>query len=575
MNSQSVPPTTYTLPGVMHYLQTEFTKNERDRISWELERCEMKARIAQLEGENRDLRYELFELRNVQNLKKPSNDTAIQEPLLLKSKLAVQENVKEIVYLLKSPSVTTQLESLSNMNDPTHKLEKLYINCGDNPSNLKQQHEQTDDKVARNIDESNLFLEQQTTALQEASQLDKAYESDLDTIVQEKSTSRSPSPISPKPQAEQNNRPRASSLFTTKSNAAAPNLVLRCRRIRYHLDAIDKLKISQHNILSYARDGLMKHWLIEPNLNCNDKLTKSFHGLASNVLDLYWLDSEKFFTVDNVGLKVWSINDNNPVVKLDIFSDDYENDFTFQDIQDVDFKNKWLVFSCSNSIYIRELVITAKEIKIEKKYVVKTACAVSDVILGITEKSLIVFYGDSYDIVIYNFQGEKLQVVKLKDVLSQSTLTKDDATKLFLNKESSKMLIQVGDTIAIYSFDQKKIILKQQLAHPPTSIVFRFSNDYVVLAYADGVIELRDITSFHKVLKKYNHYDDENEYADAEDVKQESATDDGVEGEHVGELKQNVHNGIIIDVTEVDSVPVIVSGGDDGMIRLEKLVEFA
>lgn len=119
------------------------------------------------------------------------------------------------------------------------------------------------------------------------------------------------------------------------------------------------------------------------------------------------------------------------------------------------------------------------------------------------------------------------------------------------------------------------IILKQQLAHPPTSIVFRFSNDYVVLAYADGVIELRDITSFHKVLKKYNHYDDENEYADAEDVKQESATDDGVEGEHVGELKQNVHNGIIIDVTEVDSVPVIVSGGDDGMIRLEKLVEFA
>ncbi|CCX32581.1 Similar to Striatin Pro11; acc. no. Q70M86 [Pyronema omphalodes CBS 100304] len=43
----------YTLQGVMRFLQTEWHKHERDRNNWEIERAEMKARIAKLEGENR------------------------------------------------------------------------------------------------------------------------------------------------------------------------------------------------------------------------------------------------------------------------------------------------------------------------------------------------------------------------------------------------------------------------------------------------------------------------------------------------------------------------------------------
>lgn len=38
---------------MMRFLQTEWHKHERDRNSWEIERAEMKARIAKLEGENR------------------------------------------------------------------------------------------------------------------------------------------------------------------------------------------------------------------------------------------------------------------------------------------------------------------------------------------------------------------------------------------------------------------------------------------------------------------------------------------------------------------------------------------
>ncbi|KAK9474370.1 Striatin [Dipodascopsis tothii] len=43
----------YSLQGVMRFLQSEWQKNERDRMQWEIERAEMKTRIAKLEGERR------------------------------------------------------------------------------------------------------------------------------------------------------------------------------------------------------------------------------------------------------------------------------------------------------------------------------------------------------------------------------------------------------------------------------------------------------------------------------------------------------------------------------------------
>ncbi|KAH7039834.1 WD40-repeat-containing domain protein [Microdochium trichocladiopsis] len=45
--------TEYTLQGVMRFLQTEWHKHERDRNAWEIERQEMKGRIAALEGSAR------------------------------------------------------------------------------------------------------------------------------------------------------------------------------------------------------------------------------------------------------------------------------------------------------------------------------------------------------------------------------------------------------------------------------------------------------------------------------------------------------------------------------------------
>ncbi|KAM0476991.1 hypothetical protein ACHAPX_005948 [Trichoderma viride] len=53
-NASNQPPATeYTLQGVMRFLQTEWHRHERDRNAWEIEKQEMKGRIANLEGQAR------------------------------------------------------------------------------------------------------------------------------------------------------------------------------------------------------------------------------------------------------------------------------------------------------------------------------------------------------------------------------------------------------------------------------------------------------------------------------------------------------------------------------------------
>lgn len=47
------PATEYTLQGVMRFLQTEWHRHERDRNAWEIEKQEMRGRIASLEGQVR------------------------------------------------------------------------------------------------------------------------------------------------------------------------------------------------------------------------------------------------------------------------------------------------------------------------------------------------------------------------------------------------------------------------------------------------------------------------------------------------------------------------------------------
>lgn len=54
--------------GVMRFLQTEWHRHERDRNAWEIERQEMKGRIARLEGSTRKSDTNIKSLKKYVNM---------------------------------------------------------------------------------------------------------------------------------------------------------------------------------------------------------------------------------------------------------------------------------------------------------------------------------------------------------------------------------------------------------------------------------------------------------------------------------------------------------------------------
>lgn len=141
---QPQPLPQYTLPGVINYLTSEFTNLERFKIMTNLEKSEMKHKIIQLQGEVNSLKYinnkqatriqkleeENLTLKNqsnsskndveiaqdddLKNLDEYKIDTSIPLELpeidltiIKKSRHQLTKSMKEIVHLLKTPSVKT------------------------------------------------------------------------------------------------------------------------------------------------------------------------------------------------------------------------------------------------------------------------------------------------------------------------------------------------------------------------------------------------------------------------------------------------------------------------------------
>lgn len=83
-------------------------------------------------------------------------------------------------------------------------------------------------------------------------------------------------------------------------------------------------------MLSFGSDGLLKHWLIEPSLNSNEKATKAFHCVP-NLLGIFWLNKTRFMTVDETSVKLWNVSQSDPVISWDGLKD-------LEGLQSVDFK---------------------------------------------------------------------------------------------------------------------------------------------------------------------------------------------------------------------------------------------
>ncbi|KAF4604036.1 hypothetical protein EYR40_001219 [Pleurotus pulmonarius] len=89
----------FTLSSVLHFLQTEWRRYERDRNEWEIERAEMRARIALLEGERRSFENVKLDLmRRIKMLEfalRMERSKQLSQPVsqsILPSKLGMQRD---------------------------------------------------------------------------------------------------------------------------------------------------------------------------------------------------------------------------------------------------------------------------------------------------------------------------------------------------------------------------------------------------------------------------------------------------------------------------------------------------
>lgn len=551
MNNQSRLHPHYTLPGVMHYLQTEFTKNERDRITWELERAEMKARIAQLEGENKDLHYRLAKL-DVQksgSIEEPDKRNVSGDDLsdLLKSKMAVQESVKEIIYLFKSPEVASRFGSLNEERDSLHELQKLNLNQdlhntkpdevpGNHLSemNLRQAGIQPEAVYANELGSQDTNSDAATVVLGSDSETN-----DLHDTRRRRSSSlfatAKVAPVEPlKSDADHFKEPaKVSSLFQSNGNGKSDT------------QGIIQLKTLENQVLSYSANGRIELWQIEASSLTGEKPERSFDVISPNFLDFYWLDSKRFLVFDDQGVKLYATRSSSPVDNKEVFK---ELNFNITSVVEHDYINNWFLFVSAKTIQLLEVSASTTspkdELAMGKSYTIDGERAILSARFGMTEKSLIVLYSDPYELVIYNYQGKVLQRV---DISSQLPHTGDKIQpSLILNKKSSKLLIALGTRILVYSFDQKKVIVNETLKSLPINIIFKTVRNCMLFAYDDGTVELRRLKDFSSITRV-----------------SASEQDESKNGKRV----------TCVDCTTVNAKTLIVTGFDDGSVAAQKKPE--
>lgn len=545
MNNQSHMQPHYTLPGVMHYLQSEFTKNERDRIAWELERSEMKARIAQLEGENKDLHHEIMMLEaghRPGSVKIVDTEKAASGDLtgLLKSKLAVQESVKEIIYLFKSPNVATQMHTLNGKGDAIHELQKLNLN--QNLGDLQNAHSVSEMDLRQEIPRQ---VEREDDESLEIS-------SDAGTVVMGSDGDSG--------EKEEPRRRRSSSLFTSVKVAPvetkkgdvdhSEDLAKISNLFQNNKDVsaagIVQVKALGSQVLSYSHSESLKLLQVGPDLRVNKDTVRSFQGISATLIDFYWLDSKRFLVLDEQSITLYSVASEAPAASQHIPKN---MEIKKSSLIGHDYTNSQFLFVFQNMIRILEVSNTLntspEKFSLGESFSIKGERSIVSAKFGMTEKSLIVFYSEPYEIVIYNYQGKVLQRIDVSRLLGAVTV-EVGSSQLLLNKKSSKFMLLLSKRVLVYSFDQKKFVLNGSLENSPVGIIFKTIKDTAAFAYKNGTVEIRDLNDFNTVnqLPKSS--------------------------EHSSQTSVMVNS---VDSTVINSTPAVVFGHNDGTTTLRRLSE--
>ncbi|KAG5357574.1 Factor arrest protein 8 [Yarrowia sp. C11] len=306
----------YTLPGVMKYLQREWQRNEKDRIQWELERAEMRARIARLEGENKSLKAHnssqekeikmLMEALKSEDAKLPKLPPLDTSPLV-EGRQYLSKCLEEVSYLLHPDVVDVD------------------VDAKDREAAAREAVRETRD--AREV--PRVPVQEQPQQLIQASQTQTQTKSQLPTQTQSQTQTQ------PTTQTQAQSVPVLAAPLAQNGDATATS----SWKLQHELTGNNALNMSSFEsptaLLTASEDGLIKRWSLEKAKKHESKSHSTYTGHVGTVTAVVSSESSGMFYSAGVDKKVrfWQsdqvtelfhINAHNEgIVALDVSEDNF------------------------------------------------------------------------------------------------------------------------------------------------------------------------------------------------------------------------------------------------------------
>ncbi|KAH3679148.1 hypothetical protein WICMUC_001159 [Wickerhamomyces mucosus] len=469
---------TYDLPGVIRYLQQEWTTNERERINWENERAELKSLIGKLTSEVRSLKEINKKLKdqlnNKPNQENSTNNSKVKDSKdydlklleidlnpLSDAKRFLKDKMSEIDYILRSSSKSAN-DVIQFTKQKTLSIPTLESFSDKELTEKLQRHSINEDQTSINVD----TIQPLTSTAQETHDLDD--QSDVETIFGTDSLGASVS------------RNDSQSL---SSKAYDPSSLI--FTINNHLTEITHLSINGNNLLSFSKDGLIKHWNLLRFEHEHDKTEpeKIYFGF-SKVKFLKWIDNKWFLAVtkENV-INSYKIDDHQIQRSTKCFTN----------ITSIDVNSKGLVVIDDKSL---------RYFKIEcKNEVISYTEKVTQTLSNYKNYDFVKFASSSDEsFVAYKKSDGSLEEISIEGNSVSLPLSYPGFTKL--NLFNSEYGFISSDKVVVYNRENRAEIFSR--AQKSISDLEITSKGFII-SYSNGDIEIISRTT-GKVVKKINHY---------------------------------------------------------------------
>ncbi|ODV73874.1 Far8p CYBJADRAFT_167288 [Cyberlindnera jadinii NRRL Y-1542] len=510
----------YTLPGVMHYLQTEWATNHRDRILMKSELEEMKCQVAKLTSENNSLRYINAKLqKQLDSLNcADSNGKACareQDQLvnglqdfelapLIEARRHLEDKMREVVFLLKGTDsdLSSQLE--------LERQRALLV--------VEDQHkhaaEVVDSDVKRVLTQSPAVPESPEYVPNGLTKDSGDIDTDNETVIAEEDADKT------KPTPSKRSNSFTPSRPTT--DYSKPRFTLKS-----HISQIRSLSSFANSLLTLASGGSIILWRFDEKVKKDSISPKEIKTYSSNCDDLEfinWISKDYFVVASHSKVFLWNINQDTPDHEITCSSRLTQlvanGDFV---VLKMNKSVKILVLEHSSDITWLEfddLNISAESIALRG----------SLLYVKIPGKNL-----EVYDI---SNKVKLLQTISISvdiDGIVQSLSIDDKLLALGTEKE-----------VVVFDFTTNRILL-QQSSKGVTQVFFTLS--HIVIVDRDGSISIfsRDC----HLLATMNHYD-----TLLKGVSIEQLSDDD---------KNFLHKATAVATTYGDDY--VLTGGDDCMIH--------